>query len=171
MTNAVSSHDLIEQFRIAWKQPGSIPTSGFVAQALTSWLILSQARAVGWWRCDQNELRMLGFVAASDMPLDVQNGFTQAMQRVSLERIELGCVRAAAEQRPVIAREDAAKWGLGGSASWLQRFAAQQSLAIPIVCESRVTGVLAIATEKPFDESSEQWKLLVKLVTALQTES
>ena len=143
MSDENRHRELIELFRRVWQSAiaGSICDSA--ATALRSWLDSSQARAVGWWRRHDDVLRMIGFEAATDMPIDVQVGFADAM------------------------REDAANWGLGGSATWLQRFAAQQSLAIPIVQDSTVVGVLAIATAERFEESSTTWKLLTELVTGL----
>ena len=84
-----------------------------------------------------------------------------------MSRVELGCVRAAAEMRPVIAQDDAAQRGLSGSASWLERFEARQSLAIPMLRNGAVLGVLAIATVEPFDESSDVWQMMNLLVMAI----
>ena len=167
MSDEGGHHELIELFRRVWKPAVAGSTCVSASTALRAWLDWSQARAVGWWHRHDDVLRMIGFEASIDMPIDVQVAFADAMREVSLDRIELGCVRAAAEMRPVVAREDAANWGLGGSATWLQRFAAQQSLAIPIVQDSTVVGVLAIATAEPFEESSATWKMLAELVTEL----
>ena len=84
-----------------------------------------------------------------------------------MSRIELGCVRAAAELRPVVAREDAAQRGLAGSASWLARFGASQSLALPILDDGRAVGVLAIATADVFDEDSPVWRIMAAIIAEL----
>lgn len=101
------------------------------------------------------------------MPEEVRFGFIAATGRVPLSRIELGCVRAAAELRPVVAREDAAQSGLAGSASWLARFGASQSLAVPITRNGESVGVLAIATAEVFEEDSPTWRLMTAIVDEL----
>lgn len=90
-----------------------------------------------------------------------------ATGRVAMSRVELGCVRAAAELRPVVAREDAAQRGLTGSASWLARFGAGQSLALPILRDGLAVGVLAIATADVFDETSTTWRTMAAIVEEL----
>ncbi len=134
-------------------------------------LKMANARAVGWWVRQEEDLVLVSFQAVADMPEDVRLGFAAAMARVGLSRVELGCVRAAAECRPVIAREDAAQRGLGGSASWLERFGTSQSLAIPILEDGQAAGVLAIATENVFDEGSFSWQLLDGITSALSQPS
>ena len=101
------------------------------------------------------------------MPDDVRVGFMAATGRVAMSRIELGCVRAAAELQPVVAREDAAQRGLSGSASWLTRFGASQSLALPIIQDGLAVGVLAIATAEVFDETSPIWRTMTVIVAEL----
>ncbi len=167
MSDENRNHEVIELFRRVWNPlvAGSSCVSASTAlRALLNW---SSARAVGWWCRHGDVLRMIGFEAATDMSIDVQVAFADAMREVSLDRIELGCVRAAAEMRPVVARENAKNLGLGGSATWLQRFVAEQSLAIPIIQDATVVGVLAIATAEPFEESSATWKMLTELATEL----
>lgn len=101
------------------------------------------------------------------MPEEVRVGFASATGRVEMSRIELGCVRAAVERQPVIAREDAAQRGLTGSASWLARFGASQSLALPIIQDGLAVGVLAIATADVFDEDSPIWQTMSAIVEGL----
>jgi hypothetical protein len=154
---------LVREFREAW----SCESAHRVEAVMSSLLSSTGARAVGWWRRVGEELEQLSFQAAADMPEEVHIGFMEATGRVSMSRIELGCVRAAAELQLVIAREDAAQRGLTGSASWLARFGASQSLALPIVRDGRAVGVLAVATAAVFDEDSPIWRLMAAIVAEL----
>lgn len=160
---------LMRDFREVWLryETGTIDRADSVMSALLS---ATGARAVGWWRRVNDELEQLSFQAVADMPEDVCAGFTAATGRVSMARIDLGCVRAAAELRPVVAREDATQRGLSGSASWLERFGARQSLALPIVRDGSAIGVLAIATVDDFDESSPIWTTMTAIVATLSGE-
>ena len=157
-----TQQQLIARFNEFWRRPDD-STRSVIRELLDTF----KARAAGCWRREGDELVCLEFVAADDMPIDIQHGFLDVMQRVSMSRVELGCVRAAAEMRPVIAQDDAAQRGLSGSASWLERFEAGQSLAIPILRNGAVLGVLAIATVEPFDESSDVWQTMNLLVMAI----
>lgn len=156
------TQQLVTRFRDFWTQPDDSTRS-----VMREFLNALSARAAGCWLRQGDELICLEFVAAGDMPFEVQNGFLDVMRQVSLSHVELGCVRAAVEMRPVVAREDAAQRGLGGSASWLARFGAGQSLAIPILRNGDVIGVLAIATVDHFDESSVVWKAMTGMVEAI----
>jgi GAF domain-containing protein len=153
---------LISRFQEFWMQPNEVTRS-----VMREFLDRFKARAAGCWRRDGDELVCLEFVAADDMPIAVQQGFLDIMQRVSLSRVELGCVRAAVERQPVIAREDAAQRGLSGSASWLARFEAGQSLAIPMLRNGEVIGVLAVAMVEQFDESADVWQAMQQMVAAV----
>ncbi len=157
---------LVRNFREAWSRmaAGSNDRADAVMSALLS---STGARAVGWWRRVGEELDQLSFQAVADMPEDVRVGFMAATDRVMMSRIELGCVRAAAERQPVVAREDAAQRGLAGSASWLARFGASQSLALPILRDGVAVGVLAVATVEQFDESSPIWQTMAEIVDGL----
>lgn len=134
---------------------------------MQDFLRATEARAVGWWIRRGDNLVLLSFQAVSEMPEDVRSGFAAATAQVAMSRIELGCVRAAVELCPIVAREDAAQRGLAGSASWLERFGASQSLAVPIVRRGRADGVLAIATVNTFDVKSPQWQWLVHITQVL----
>jgi hypothetical protein len=157
--------ELARAFREAWSR-SEVKTQA-VDSAMSALLVATGARAVGWWRRAGEELEQLSFQAIVDMPDDVRAGFIAATRQVAMSRIELGCVRAAAEQRPVVAREDADQWGLAGSASWLERFQARQSLALPILQNGRAIGVLAIATADVFDEDSPIWQTMAQIVAEL----
>lgn len=158
--------DLVRDFRDAWLRV-STGSNDRVDVVMLSLLSATGSRAVGWWRRVGEELEQLSFQAVADMPEEVRVGFMAATGRVAMSRIELGCVRAAAELRPVVAREDAAQRGLTGSASWLERFGASQSLALPIIQDGLAVGVLAIATSEVFDEASPIWRTMTAIVAGL----
>lgn len=157
---------LVRDFREAWSRV-STGSNDRVDAVMSALLSATGARAVGWWWRVGEELELLSFQAVVDMPKEVRVGFAAATGRVAMSRIELGCVRAAAELQPVIAREDAAQRGLSGSASWLVRFEASQSLALPIVRDGLAIGVLAIATAEVFDEDSPIWRTMAVIVAEL----
>ena len=154
---------MVRDFREAWLRA----SADRVDTVMSSLLLATGARAVGWWRRVGEELEQISFQAVADMPEEVRIGFMTATGRVAMSRIELGCVRAASELQPVVAREDAAQRGLTGSASWLTRFGASQSLALPIIRDGRAEGVLAIATEEVFDEASSIWRTMAAIVEGL----
>ena len=157
---------LVRDFREAWSRVAA-GSNDRVDSVMSALLSATGARAVGWWRRVGEELEQLSFQAVADMSDDVRAGFITATGRVAMSRIELGCVRAAAELRPVVAREDAVQRGLTGSASWLARFGASQSLALPILRDGRAEGVLAIATAEVFDENSSIWRTMTAIVAEL----
>lgn len=179
----IDVHVLVPAFRACWialraekslsrpHEPSASDSNEQPHPLMRELLRMANARAVGWWVRQEDDLVLVSFQAVADMPEDVRIGFAAAMARVGLSRVELGCVRAAAECRPVIAREDAAQRGLGGSASWLERFGTSQSLAIPILQDDQAAGVLAIATENVFDEGSFSWRLLDRITSALSQTS
>ena len=157
---------LVRDFQEAWWRvaAGSNDRADAVMSAL---LAATGARAVGWWRQVGEQLEQLSFRAVADMPEEVRVGFMAATGRVAMSHIELGCVRAAAELQPVVAREDAAQRGLTGSATWLARFGASQSLALPIIQDGLSVGVLAIATPDHFEEDSPIWRTMSAIVAGL----
>ena len=157
---------LPNDFRETWSRVAA-GDNARVDGVISTLLSVTRARAVGWWRRIGDELDLLSFRAVADMPEEVRVGFIAATGRVPLSRIELGCVRAAAELRPVVARDDAAQRGLAGSASWLARFGASQSLAVPIIKDGEAVGVLAIATPEVFDEDSSTWRLITAIAHEL----
>lgn len=157
---------LVRDFQKAWSRVAT-GSNDQVDAVMSALLSSTGARAVGWWRRVGEELELLSFQAVADMPKEAQVGFMAATGRVAMSRVELGCVRAAAELRPVVAREDAAQRGLTGSASWLARFGAGQSLALPILRDGLAVGVLAIATADVFDETSTTLRTMAAIVEEL----
>lgn len=103
------------------------------------------ARAAGCWRAEADRLVQEAFVGAVDLPEEVAREFASATEVVSLDRIELGIVRAAVERAPVVsvAAELPAEVGSG---LWLRRFGAARSVAVPLVdVREAIFGVLAVA--------------------------
>ena len=154
---------LVRDFREAWSRVSAERVDAVMSALLSA----TGARAVGWWRRIGEELEQISFQAIADMPEEVRLGFMAATGRVAMSRVELGCVRAAAELCPVVAREDAVQRGLTGSASWLTRFGASQSLALPILRDGVAVGVLAVATAEVFDEDSPIWRTMAAIVEGL----
>jgi phosphoserine aminotransferase len=166
---------------IARRFADAIEAGSSLDAALDSLLAAAGARATGLWRLDRSSpmkgeerypesLVLLGFRAVPDMPREVASAFAAATARVPLSRIDLGIVKAAATGSPAAARVEehgAHAGGLGGSASWLARFGARQSLAAPILRGGRAVGVIAISVAEPFDAESPSWRLIEGLAEAL----
>lgn len=125
----------------------------------------SGARATGLWRLEEGHLTLLGFRAVQDMAEEVRAGFAEATARVPLDRVDLGIVMAAVAGKPAAAYAE--ETSLGGSAGWLRRFGALQSLAVPIARGNRVLGVIAISSPERFDRESPAWILLEEIAAAL----
>ena len=132
-------------------------------------VIETKARAAGCWRLHDRHLELLGFGAAADMDEAVDRGFREATRRVPLDQLGLGIVKAAVTGQPAIGRHDPADNSLDGSATWIARFQAQTSLAVPIRCEgsNEVVGVLAVSTAAIVHPEHPLWSLLIELADQL----
>ena len=135
--------------------------------ALDAYLTATNSRAVGLWRLVDDELQVIGFRGHPTMSADVIEGFSAATRVVSLQQTGLGIVKAAISQQPTVAVLAACGGTLVGSASWLERFASVQSLAVPIIRNSRVRGVLALSTAYPFGPDHAAWILTTQLADRL----
>lgn len=136
---------------------------------LEALLTATSARATGLWRVRDDELVQVGFRGVPDMPLDVRTGFAAATARVPLSNAGLGIVKAVTGRQPAIATLEPGHTGLTGSASWLARFRAVQSVAFPIFDpEDAVTGVLAISTAIPVEPSDVTWQLMLALTAGIE---
>jgi hypothetical protein len=103
------------------------------------------ARAAGAWRVEGNRLVGLAFDAAPDMPREVVEGFTGMSASVPLDLAELGIVAAVVEGRRRVSRTAELLFDVG-SAYWLRAFAADRSVAVPIVdAAGAVVGVVSVA--------------------------
>lgn len=154
---------LIEEFRAAWLSGISMDS------VLTRFVELTHARASGCWRLEDGHLLLAGFGWASDMPDEVSRGFQDATRRVSLDQTSLGIVKAAIKCEPAVGRRDPGSSGLSGSASWIAKFAAQSSLAVPI-CDQpagAVAGVFAVSTASQIHEGDSLWQTMLGVAREL----
>lgn len=115
------------------------------ADSLESLLGLEGARAAGAWRVEGEELVLVRFLGAADLPAEVAEGFAAATRRVLLSATNLGIVCAAVGKSPWVAKiaeiaPDA------GSGYWLRAFGATFSVAVPRYNRDReADGVIAVA--------------------------
>lgn len=132
-------------------------------------VVETNARAAGCWRLRDEHLELLGFGAATDMEEAVDHGFRAATQCVALDQIGLGIVQAAVSNGPAIGRRDPTDGHLDGSATWIARFEANTSLAVPIRClpQREVVGVLAVSTAAIVDPRHPLWSRLHTLADQL----
>lgn len=150
---------LTEEFCFAWRD--RVPLDDLLFRLVAE----TDSRASGCWRVEAGFLNLVGFGWAADMPDEVSQGFQNATRHVSLEESGLGIVKAAVSKRPAIGRRDAQVTGLGGSASWIVKFRANTSLAVPIhsMQKNCVVGVLAISTAAFVEEGDSLWRKLIHL--------
>ena len=128
-------------------------------------VVETNARAAGCWRLRDEHLELLGFGTAADMDEAVARGFREATRRVALDQLGLGIVKAAVTGQPAIGRRDPADNSLDGSATWIARFQAQTSLAVPIrlVNSNDIVGVLAVSTAAIVHPEHPLWNVLTEL--------
>ncbi len=137
------------------------------AEALESLLAATASRAAGLWRLDGEQLVQLGFGAVAEMSLEVSSSFADATKTVSMTQRGLGIVQAAMTATPTVAQLDASESGLESSASWLARFEARASLAVPIKSRTEVVGVLAISSTAVPVEGDPSWELMQAVAARL----
>ncbi len=154
---------LTDEFRAAWRAGVSLdgPLSRLVVE--------TASRAAGCWRLAEDHLDLIGFGWASGMPGAVSQGFQDATRHLSLDQVGLGVVKAAISRKPAIGRRDAGATGLDGSASWIARFEANTSLAVPIEDSTThcVVGVLAVSTAAYVEEGDSLWLTLIQMSQVL----
>jgi GAF domain-containing protein len=136
-------------------------------EALTALLDVTDSRAIGLWRAGENSLRLAGFSAKPDMPQEVREGFQSATREVPFTQTGLGIIQTVQTRQPAIANIETGKDALPVSASWLARFNAVMSLAVPIIWEEELIGVLAMSTANPFVEQDDTWRLLTEIARQL----
>ena len=158
---------LAEELCEAWKARRSMD------EPLFQLVLQTQARASGCWRLEDGILQLVGFGWAKDMPDEISQGFQAATGRVSLDQIGLGIVKAAVTKKPAVGRRDPQSSGLDGSASWIVKFAANTSLAVPIFNDKSdsVVGVLAVSTAAFVEEGDLLWHNLIQLSKQLSQAS
>jgi hypothetical protein len=150
---------LIDEIARAWRDGDSLD------ELLSQFVVETESRASGIWRLVDGFLELAGFGWAADMPHEVSQGFQDATRRLSLDNIGLGIVKAAVTEKPVVGRRDFRATGLDGSASWIVRFEANSSLAVPIHDEQSrsVPGVVAISTGAVIQENDPLWSTMLQL--------
>lgn len=136
---------------------------------LTQFVAETKSRAAGLWRMEDNELVMCGFGNVPDMTDDVIQGFKDVTGRVTLDKTNLGIVRAIVTDKPTIARLDPSISGLTGSASWLVRFDCVSSLALPIHDSQTKAqiGAVAISTTDDIQEEDATWQMMLRIANSL----
>ena len=154
-----SHHQLIAALRIGQSLDDS----------LRELVVETKSRAAGCWRLHDQHLELLGFGAAADMDEEIDRGFREATRRVALDQVGLGIVRAAVTGQPAIGQRDPADNSLDGSATWIARFQAQTSLAVPIrlANSNGIVGVLAVSTVAIVHPEHPLWSLLIELADQL----
>ncbi len=129
----------------------------------------TKARAVGAWEIRGGDrLVLTGFTAVADMDPLVVAGFAQATGDVSLDQTQFGIVQAVRSDGPVFATHDNRSGTLPGSASWIGRFGAAASLAMPI--HHRGSARLAIAMSTSMELAADQppASFLIELVNSIE---
>jgi len=154
---------LAEELCAAWRAKVSLDG------LLSRFVVQTASRASGCWRLQDGFLDLVGFGWASDMPDDVSQGFQSATRHVSLDQTGLGIVKAAVTEKPAIGRREVDPSGLIGSASWIVKFEANTSLAIPIRSgeTGAVAGVIAVSTAAFVEEGDSLWQTMHELANKL----
>ena len=159
----MSLSGLIGEFRDLWR------TGNSMDDVLSRFVTETKSRAAGCWRLQLGQLKLVGFGWAGDMPEEVSQGFQAATRCVSLDQTGLGIVRAVVTDAPVIACRDPRATGLDGSASWIVRFGANTSLAVPIrdAVTHALIGALAVSTAAFIEEGDLLWGTVHELASDL----
>lgn len=88
------------------------------------------ARAAGWWRVNDDTLRLVSFAAADDLPGPAATAFVAATLEVGTHQTELAIALAASTRRAAIMTTDASAPD-SASGHWLSQFGAKRSIAVP----------------------------------------
>ena len=150
---------LTDELCAAWNLEGSLDF------LLMRFVVQTASRAAGCWRLENDHLRLVGFGWAEDMSPEISAGFQAATRRVPLDQVGLGIVKAAITAKPAIGRRDPQTTDLGGSATWIAKFGANTSLAVPIrdAQTNGVVGVLAVSTAAFVTEKDFLWETLLQV--------
>jgi len=137
-------------------------------QPITMFLQACAARAVGLWQREGEDLVQLGYASCPDMPPDVHRDFRDGTKRVPLSQTGLGIVRATLTRKPAVATLEPEKTGLPGSAGWLDRFGAIESLACPILKQDGDVGwVFAVSAAYRFEKGNVHWSTVTGVADRL----
>lgn len=135
--------------------------------ALQAILNATSGRAVGLWRRQGDSLLQIAFCTVDDMPAETHDAFAAATKRVPLYETGLGIVKAVQTAAPALADLDTQATVLETSATWLARFAARRSLAVPTLSNGSINGVLAVSTAKDLTPGHAEWDLICRLASEL----
>lgn len=141
-----------------------------IEASLDQILKLTGSRATGLWLRYPEHLELIGFRGVAEMPDAVQHGFADATRHVPLSQTGLGIVKAVIADGPAIATLAPENTGLGDSASWLARFEARSSIAVPIRHADEIVGVLAISTAEVLTRESPAARRLAEIAAAIGAE-
>lgn len=136
-------------------------------ELLSRFVVETKSRAAGCWRMVHGKLSLVGFGCAADMSDEVSQGFQEATRLVGLHQRGLGIVKAVVANQPTIALRDPTTTGLPNSASWIVRFDANSSLAVPIHSGSVIVGAVAVSTAAVIEHHDPIWMAIVSLAEEL----
>lgn len=140
---------------------------GACEPALDGVLAATRARATGLWQMASGRLSLLGFRGVPEMADDVKREFARATSDVSLDRMRLAIVEAVVTGEPCSGVLEEGSGDHDTSASWLARFGAIQSLAVPIQAAATSHGVLAVSSAHRIERGDSVWELMMRLAVAL----
>lgn len=141
---------------------------GSFVEPIMVFLQACEARAVGLWQRQGNDLIQLGYASCPDMAPDVHRDFSEGTKKVSLSQTGLGIVRATLTKEPAVATLEPEKTGLPGSAGWLARFGALESLACPILIPNGEVGwVFAVSAAYRFEPGNPHWNTVTGVAERL----
>ena len=135
------------------------------SDGLAQLLDATDGSATGIWKNDGTYLHLVAFNAVAAMPQDVRDAFCDATRCVSQEQDTLGIVRATLTRKPVNADVANRTGSLAGSAGWLARFGATQSLSAPVIVGGELVAVIAVSSANDIDIDSAAGILLCRVAT------
>ena len=129
------------------------------------------ARAAGCWRVspDRSALEQVAFSAHELMTAEVSEGFASATRLVPFHAAELGIVNAATSGQVTVSRLAEISPD-SGSGLWLRRFEATRSVAVPLIDDSGLIGVVSIALSDPDPDDQEVARAIREAVTTWRVE-
>jgi hypothetical protein len=134
------------------------------AESLSELLTATNSRAVGCWKLSGQTLVLVGFLAADDMPAQVQQEFVAVTKSVTLAQSKFGVVQAVLAKGPAINHRPPKPTGAKDSSpGWLERFEAASSLAVPVFDGEQIRGALAVATVARIEPCDDVWRLVTRL--------
>lgn len=114
------------------------------------------ARAAGYWWHAGDWLEQVALAFSPTFDPAVAQTFKEITRSVALEKTDLGIVRAAVADEPVVSRVSDLP-GASGSGYWLRAFGAERSVAVPLHDPStavRAIVSVALAADNPLDDGA-----------------